>query len=346
MLHPGAMNPSKAIVSCEFSTTSCAYPVTKRVTEWLRRHLRWKWISVAISVALVASACFFLVRLLGDVDLSQVIDVARATPPRHVLAALCLVTASYVTLTFYDWFALRAIGRRDVPYRIAALAGLMSYAIGHGVGAMALTSGIVRYRVYSGWGLRVIDVAKVGFITGLTFWLGNIVMLGASLAAFPEIASRINGLPAWGNRTAAVVTLAAVSAYLFWLTVRPRAIGRREWRVTLPNARRSLIQIGIGVLDLSLAATAMYVLLPVAVLPGYMTVVVTFVAATLLGFVSHAPSGIGVFDAALLVGLPQVPPQHMLASILIYRALYFVLPLSAALLVLIVREFLGSVRPR
>ena len=102
-----------------------------------------------------------------------------------MLAAL-FVAGGYFTLTFYDLFALRTIGRNDVPYRIAALAGFTSYSVGHNVGASVFTGGAVRYRIYSAWGLDAIEVAKICFIAGLTFWLGNATVLGLGIAYAPD----------------------------------------------------------------------------------------------------------------------------------------------------------------
>src|SRR5690606_25902153 len=96
---------------------------------------------------------------------------------------------------FYDLFALRTIGRPDVPYRVAALAGFTSYSVGHNVGASVFTGGAVRYRIYSAHGLDAIAVAKVCFIAGLTFWLGNAAVLGLGIFAHPEAASAIDHLP-------------------------------------------------------------------------------------------------------------------------------------------------------
>ena len=100
------------------------------------------------------------------------------------MAAL-FVAGGYFTLTFYDLFALRTIGRPDVPYWAAALAGFTSYSVGHNVGASVFTGGAVRYRVYSAWGLNAIDVAKICFVAGLTFWLGNATVLGLGIAYAP-----------------------------------------------------------------------------------------------------------------------------------------------------------------
>jgi uncharacterized membrane protein YbhN (UPF0104 family) len=145
-------------------------------------------------------------------------------------------------------------------------------------------------------------------------------------------------LPPWLNRTIALAGLAVIAGYVVWLATRPRVFGRDQWQITLPNARLTLLQIGIGVMDLSSGALAMYTLLPGEPSLDFVPVLVTFVMATLLGFLSHAPGSLGVFEAALLVGLPQFEKEGLLASLATFRLLYFILPFTLALLALGARE--------
>ena len=302
------------------------------------RNIAWRWAGLAISLAIVIYAFVILFRLLRDIDVAKIVASLEATSPRTVFVAALFVAAGYVTLTFYDFFALRTIGRRDIPYRIAALTGFTSYTIGHNLGATVFTGGAVRYRIYSAWGLSLVEVAKIAFVTGLTFWLGNAFLLGIGVAYAPEAASAINQLPPWTNRVIALGGLAAIAGYLIWLLPCPRIIGRDNWQVVLPSTRLTIIQIGIGVLDLGFSALAMYTLLPAAPSMDFITLMVTFVAATLLGFISHAPGSIGVLDAAMLISLPEFEKEELLASLLIFRALYFVLPFLLAILIMGIRE--------
>jgi glycosyltransferase 2 family protein len=299
---------------------------------------RWRWLGAAVSIAMIAFAGVTLYRLLIGIDLAKVGNALRETPPHTIGVALILVVAGYATLTLFDFFALRTIGRRDVPYRVAALASFTSYTIGHGLGATALTAAAVRYRMYSAWHLSVLDIAKLGFITGLTYWLGNAAMLGIGLLYAPEAASAINQLQPIINRAIAATALVMIAAYLIWLIPRSRALGRNGWKVTLPSARLTLLQIGLGMLDLAIAGMAMYVLLPGIPSVDPIAVIVAFVIATLLGFISHAPGGLGVFDAAILIGLPQFEIERLLASLLIFRALYFIAPFLLALAIFAGRE--------
>ena len=123
-----------------------------------------------ISIVIGAAAIFGLTHALRNVDYDLVFDVIRATDFSTIALALVLVTASYGSITLYDWLALHTMGRKDIPYRIAALASFTSYPIAHGIGAVALISPVIRYRIYSASGLGGLDVANICFLTGLTFW--------------------------------------------------------------------------------------------------------------------------------------------------------------------------------
>jgi len=300
----------------------------------------WSRLGVVLSLTIIAVALVVLYRILRDIDLDELIDAIEATDWRTLFIAALFVAGGYLTLTFYDLFALRTIGRPDVPYRIAALSGFTSYAIGHNVGASVFSGGAVRYRIYSASGLSVIDVTKICFVAGLTFWLGNATVLGLGVLYSPQAARALDQLPLWSNRLLAVVILALLAAYVAWVWVKPRIIGREGWQVTLPGGPLTLLQIVIGIIDLACCAAAMYMLVPDEPNLGFVTVAVIFVAATLLGFASHAPGGLGVFDAAMLVALWQFDKEDLLAGLLLFRLLYYIAPFVLSLAVLGTREIL------
>lgn len=302
------------------------------------RSIGWSRIGAALSVLVLSLALFTLWRLLKNIDTAKVWAALKATPPETVAFAAVFVALGYLTLTLYDYFALNTIGRSDVPYRTAAFAAFTSFTIGHNLGATVFTGGAVRLRIYSAWGLTIVDVAKIAFITGLTFWLGNSFMLGGAMAFAPEAAGLITHLPDWANRAIGLAGLAAIVAYLVWLMTKPRVFGRGKWRLTLPDARLTFIQIVIGVLDLAAGALAMYVLLPVEPPIELASLVVIFVAATLLGFLSHTPGSLGVFDAAMLIALTQYEKEPLVAALLTFRLMYFILPFALAVLLLGARE--------
>jgi uncharacterized membrane protein YbhN (UPF0104 family) len=299
-------------------------------------------IGFALSLIIIIVAVVVLFHILRDIDPDELLDALEATNWRTLGFAGLFVAAGYLTLTFYDLFALRAIGRAEVPYRIAALAGFTSYAVGHNVGASVFSGGAVRYRIYSSLGLSVIEVTKICFIAGLTFWLGNATVLGLGILYAPQAARAIDQLPLGLNRAFALLVLAMLGAYVAWVSAKPRVIGRDGWQVTLPGGSLTLLQIAIGIIDLSCCAIAMYMLVPDEPNLGFVTVAVIFVAATLLGFASHAPGGLGVFDAAMMVALWQFDKEDLLAGLLLFRLLYYIIPFVISLVILGIREVLIS----
>src|SRR6201996_5525397 len=316
----------------------------RRAISFLRHRQILHKLGVAISVTVIGIACYVLYHMLRDIDLNEVVEAIRSTEPKSIALAALFVAAGYFTLTFYDLFAMRAIGRSDIPYRVNALAAFTSYSIGHNVGASVFTGGAVRYRIYSGWGLNAIDVAKICFIAGLTFWLGNAAVLGLGIAYHPEAASAVDQLPSWLNRLLAIAIITCLVAYVVWVWLRPRNVGRGPWTVVLPGGPLTLLQIAIGIVDLGFCALAMYELVPDEPNLGFVVVAVIFVSATLLGFASHSPGGLGVFDAAMLVGLWQMDREDLLAGMLLFRVLYYIAPFVISVILLTFREVIIGAR--
>jgi uncharacterized membrane protein YbhN (UPF0104 family) len=311
-------------------------------------YVGWKRLGILASLTLVIVAAVTLVRTLRGINTWTVMTALAEISPWHVgLAALC-VAGAFVTLTFYDFFALRTIGKTHVPYRIAALSSFTSYTIGHNIGATLFTGGAIRFRIYSEYGLSAIDVAKICFLSGLTFWLGNMFVLGVGMAWHPAAASAMNMLPDSINRLIALVLLAGIAAYLVWLSAgsKRRELGRDGWKVVLPRAKLTVLQIAIGVVDLGFCALAMYLLMPAEPQIDFVSLAVVFILATLLGFASHAPGSLGVFDAAMLVALPQFGREQLVATLLVFRVLYFLIPFGIAVAIMAARElWLNVVRP-
>ena len=321
--------------------------------DWLRAIARffdervgWHRVGFLLSATIIAVAAVVLYRKLHDIDVARVLTAMATVEYASVAMAALFVAAGYFTLTFYDLFALRTIGRDDIPYRIAALAGFTSYSVGHNVGASVFTGGAVRYRIYSGWGLDAIEVAKICFVAGLTFWLGNIAVLGIGFVWHPEAASAIDQLPEWLNRGAGVSALLVLTGYVIWVWKEPLVVGRENWQVRLPSGPLTLLQILIGIVDLGFCSLAMYMLVPDQPDLGFVTVAVVFVSATLLGFASHSPGGLGVFDAAMLIALWQYDKAELLAGLLIFRLLYYLIPFALALATLGVRELILGMQRR
>jgi glycosyltransferase 2 family protein len=291
---------------------------------------RLRGLGVIVSLAIAAVAIYALTHTLKSIDTEAVFEIIRNANAGLIALAAALVATSYASLTFYDLLALRTIGRTDVSYRIAALASFTSYPIAHGIGAVSLISPVIRYRIYSHHGLKAFDVANICFLTGLTFWLGNLTALGIGLLFAPDAIGLVDFLSPKANQWLAGALLLGVAAFLGWCWF-PRNIGTKRWPIRLPSGPLVLLQIAIGIFDLGAAALAMYVLIPSGPQIGIFPIMAVFIAATLLGFASHTPAGIGVFDATFLIGLGHDDREPLVAALLMFRVMYHFLPFVLAL---------------
>lgn len=355
-----AESPSASSAACHLrqkirrtnsARCACPHPRDTRLLNQLvnaartvHASIRWNWLGFAIGFAIVAISVFTLFRLLKDIDIDEIFVALHDIPDHRLVLAAVFVLLGYCTLMVYDWFALRTIRVTHVPYRVAAFTSFTAYTIGHNIGATAFSAGAIRYRIYSARGLGVLDVANICFITGLTFWLGNLTVLGIGMVSDPVPVSAIDQLPAWLNRTIGVVLLCGIAAYVVWAAQARRSIGRGGIRVVLPTGASTVLQIVIGIVDLTFCSLAMYMLIPSSPPIAFTTLAVVFISATLLGFASHAPGSIGVFDAAMLVALSQFDKEELVAGLLVFRFLYFMIPFACALLLMAARETMVALR--
>lgn len=313
---------------------------------WFEKYVGWHRVGLAVGVTVFLVACYVLYNMLRNISFAEVGNALTSVSATQLVLAGLLVTAAYITLTFYDYFALKSIGRGEVPYHIAAIGGFTSYSIGHNVGFTAFSGGAVRYRIYSASsGLSAIEVAKLCFIAGLTFWLGNIAVLGIGMTIHPEAASAVDHLPPAVNRAIGIAAIAGLIGYIVWVSAKPRVFGRDNWSVTLPAGKLTILQIAIGIVDLTCCALAMYVLMPASPEIDFISLAVIFISSTLLGFASHSPGGLGVLDAAMLVALPQFSREQLLASLLLFRLFYFIAPFVVSLVIIGIRELVLDIKP-
>jgi uncharacterized membrane protein YbhN (UPF0104 family) len=285
------------------------------------------------SVALFAVAAYILGSVLSNMRFADVVDAVKATSGGQILAALFFTGLSYVALTGYDFSALRQI-RHDAPYRVAALAAFASYAISFNLGFPIVTAAAVRYWIYSRVQMSALQVANLTVITGVTFWLGMTTVIGFTLVKAAEPLAALDRLPVALHMALGVLILAGVAGYGAWVALEPRHIRLRGHALQMPGVGSTVAQLIVGVADLCAAAAALYVLLPQGVHLDFTAFLAVYVLACILGVVSHAPGGIGVFEATMLHALPGASQESVLASLLLFRVVYYFLPFIVALAVL------------
>lgn len=277
-------------------------------------------------LAAVCIAAYLVYRSLGRYTFDEVADAAEAIPLARLGAALIFVAASYLCLTGFDTLAVRYV-RRPLAWRQTALASFCALSIGHNVGMAALSSGAVRYRFYSRWGLTGGEIAKVIGFCGITVGLGlsSLAALVLLLDLGPD--TDLFGIGQETRVAAGLACLVGPVAYLtlcfFRIPVR-----FRTWRLEPPLPGLAIAQIGIGTLNFACVAAAIHQLMAVFGDITYFEVAGAYVTANVASLVSHVPGGLGVLEATMLGILPGT---KIIGALVAFRVLYFFVPLMIGL---------------
>lgn len=311
----------------------------RRAAEPSWRHVLRQAAPYTLGAVMFAIAVWVLYRTLGRYDLADLRAELASFSTGELGLAVLFTALSFAALVGYEHSALRLIGRR-LPLPKLALASFCTQSIAHSTGFAFVVGASLRYRFYAERGLSVVDVAKIQLLFTVTFTLGVATLAGAVLVVEPWRLAAVTGLPGWLLRLGALLGLALVAAYLAWGAWYHRPIKVSGRSFSLPPVASTLSQIFFGVADLIAVAAALYVLLPESLGLSYVEVLAIFMAAIVVGLVSHVPGSLGVFESAviLLVQPGEGQTLPLVGALLAFRACYYLLPLICGVLLLAVCE--------
>jgi uncharacterized membrane protein YbhN (UPF0104 family) len=281
----------------------------------------WKYVIAAAAIGLAA---FLLYRTLSRYSLDQLIAAVTAVPVPRLLGAAGFAVASYLSLTFFDYLALRYV-KRPLPYPKAALASFTALSLGHNIGLAALSSGAVRYRFYSRWGLRTGEVAKVIVFCGITVGLGLMVLGGAALLLRSGLAVEITGLTQPVVVALGIGCLAVPALYLILSAFVRKPLRIRRWSLEVPPLQLAIGQVLIGSVNFAFVAACLHQALAAVADVAYLGVASVYVIANATALVSHVPGGLGVIESVVLYLLPG---KDLIGPLLVFRFVYFLAPLG------------------
>jgi uncharacterized membrane protein YbhN (UPF0104 family) len=275
-----------------------------------------------LTAIVIGGAASLLRRQAQSISLSQIAAAVDALPRWRLAASAVLTTISFCALAAYDAIAVRLVAPGRVPMLAAAFAGAVSNAISNTLGFHAVTGSIVRYRIYRVWGLDAADFARVVSLSWLPLALGFLVtlaiaiLLGAAREPWSEA----------GPSIALDLLLCGVAAGSLALLARnTRTIQIARFSLKIPDTRVLLFEMAIGAVETAATVGALYLLIPPLLAPSFSMLAMAFISAVLLGIISHAPGGLGVFEATMISILPVSRPE-LLAALILFRLIYNIVP--------------------
>lgn len=295
-------------------------------------------LSPAISLVLFVLAIF-----VGhhEIELYHWYDVRQALQSLPILLVItcCGITLlGYLALSFYDYLALEYAGEK-LPYHRVLFTSFLSYAISNNVGHAWLSGGSMRYRLYSNWGMSGVSVAKVVLFCTVTYFLGALALMVGGYALSPDHTLITNKLPT--GSVQAVISIGTVILIAWWSVVLfyRKHLTIKGYDLDIPKPFLAFRQLLVALLDLLLASLVLYLPLFHFIGLPFGDFLVLYIFAQLSGLISQVPGGIGVFEGSFLfLASSHYPAPHILASLIIYRVIYYFMPLLLSAVMLAAYE--------
>ncbi len=287
-------------------------------------------IGALLSIVIVSAAFWVIYNTLQTISLGEIKVHLQGFPPESLILAFMITVTSYFAITGYDVIALDHI-RRKIPYSQAATAAFLASVFGNNIGFAILTGTSIRYRIYSLIGLSTMEVAAISSLCALTTILGMSVIFAIAmvLQSAKTVQTALPFSPLILQYSGWII-LSVILGYIVYSKNQPLTIKLGNWSIKLPASDTIIKQILLATANLSLVAMLIYVLLPSGTDVSYLAFLGVFALALIAGSASNVPGGIGVFESVVLLGLPEISPAALLASILMFRIIYYLTPLAFA----------------
>ncbi|WP_278000289.1 lysylphosphatidylglycerol synthase domain-containing protein [Nodosilinea sp. LEGE 07088] len=283
---------------------------------------------IVLSLGLFALSIWAISSELRNYQPQDIFNGIGAIPTKALLLSVVLMVVNYVVLTGYDTLATRFV-RQPLPYSRTALVAVISYAISDNVGFALLSGGAIRYRLYTAWGLSPGKIAQIMAFCNVSFWLGLFAVGGLVFTLEPLSVPGILHLPFKTVHPLGILFLVILAAYLVFSSISRRSFKIKGWVLPYLPLKLSLAQIVVAACDWALAAAVLYILLPAHPDLNFFIFFGSYLLAQIAGIISNVPGGLGVFETVLILLIsPPMASDQLLGALLVYRVVYYFLPLG------------------
>lgn len=279
-----------------------------------------------LALAILCGAGAMIWHVAQGITLAAIEQALRRTPLGSLYGSALATCVSLAGLAYYDRFATGLITPGKISNARAWMVGATSHVIANTLGFPLFTGTALRYRMYRHDGLAAADIARIVVVIGVCVALGSVTVLLIALTF-------ARSTPTYVRAASGVAMIVLIT-----LVCRTRLIASHlvQRGVPLPSMTAATFAAPLlaGALEGCAAIYAFYLLLPDDIRPGFATLAAVVIGAMLLGVLSHAPGGIGVFEATILATFSAGHRADVVASLLLFRLVYNLLPFTVALLCL------------
>ena len=287
-------------------------------------------LGVVASVAIAGIAAYVLFRTFERISVADILASMRAVPVHALLVASACAAGAFCALAAYEVVVVRYV-KHCIGRAKPVITALIAFPLGHAVGQAMLSGGALRYRMYTPKGFTAMEVGATVLLCNLPYALGFSLLFDLALVFAADHLEPLFRISSRWLVLIGCIGLAKDAGYLAFIWWRKAPIRLGGWAVNMPTPRLTMLQLIVGLVDIGLVSSVLYLLLPESARIPYLPFLAVYLASVFAGVLSHVPAGLGVLESMLLLLLPQVPPAQLLASVLLYRVIYEIAPLLMAL---------------
>ena len=283
-------------------------------------------------------AAFMIYRQLSKYTLEEIEDAIIAVPNKNIFKACIASFCGYLALSSYDYLALKYIRHKMATWKWM-FAGFIGFAVSNNAGHAIVSGGAIRYRLYTRWRVPPADIVKMVTFSGFTYLVACFFLVIIGYVCSPDhVLSSVSS--SYVNWAIVVSSVCGLLFYLWGCTYYKKPIIIKEVEFDAPSLRLAVAQILVGSIDILMASLVLYFVMESYISIPFSTFIGAFIIAQVLGVYSQVPGGLGVFEVVFTNLLPDDENQATLFAILIlYRIIYYLLPLVLSGIVLFVYEF-------
>jgi uncharacterized membrane protein YbhN (UPF0104 family) len=301
--------------------------------------MMWHKILSVIGGAAILLAIFLLYRVFSNQDTAALMDAVTSVSTDTLIMAGLLTVGSFVAISILECLAVRH-ARAPVSVRRIIATAFAAIGIGHAIGLAALSSGAIRYRMYGRAGLGILFVGKILLFSGISTASGFAGIGGIALLWQAESLAPLLGIASEVVRTAGAMMLSVLASYLIICVVMPSrvlAVGK-NFAIRIPNGRIAALQVLSANINVLCIAGALYACLRDFTDVTYPMIAALYVSSDMTALIGHVPGGWGVLEYITTTSLSG---GEVLAGIVLFRAVYYLVPLLLGLVVFLVDEIVS-----
>lgn len=294
------------------------------------RRIRTKHIYHVLTLFFMVVVGFFLFKTLSQIRWNDIeAAISRVSPRTFVLTGL-LTVLNYFLYACYDLLSFNIIRNASLRFRKIISTTMIIFTFNLNLGALIGSIGL-RYRIYSGWGIPKAKITLLTLLSVITSWSGYALLLALVFLFAPGTILTLAPIPTWLLTILGILIIAGLGAYLALCSQRV-TWNLREHAFQFPPIHKGIVQILLSATQWSIMSVIIYLFINDSGtdLP-FERVLMSVLASGIAGVLTHIPAGLGVLESVFLRMQADIPAPQILAALLCYRFVYYLVPLAFAI---------------